>query len=129
SSTPLTASASAVWTCLMRPLAMADDTIKPCARPGKLYSPAYFAAPVTFSRPSMREVDLPRYVVAVMRSPAVSATPHDTSSAALLRQGLCATPPSAKRAPLMASPSSSRPAATETSAKVYDRRSRSFRYV
>src|ERR1700736_1494194 len=72
SSTPLTASASAVWMRLMRPLAMADDTTKPCARAGTLYSPAYLAAPVTFSRPSMREVGLPRYVVAVMRTPAVS---------------------------------------------------------
>src|SRR6202023_1483750 len=98
SSTPLTASASAVWMRLMRPLAMADDTTEPCARAGTLYSPAYLAAPVTFSRPSMREVGLPRYVVPVMRTPAVSlplpagvpsgevtqaATPRDTLSAAL----------------------------------------------
>ena len=44
---------------LMRPLAMAEVTTTPCARPGTLYSAAYFAAPVTFARPSMREVGLP----------------------------------------------------------------------
>src|SRR5882672_9337370 len=52
--------------CLIRPLAMADDTTTPCARPGTLYSAAYFAAPVTFARPSMREVGLPRMLVALM---------------------------------------------------------------
>src|SRR5436309_6096715 len=66
SSTPATASASAVWMRLIRPLAMADETTKPCARPGTLYSAAYFAAPVTFARPSTREVGLPRWLVAVM---------------------------------------------------------------
>src|SRR3954469_23002979 len=35
---------------------------KPCARSGTLYSPAYLAAPVTFARPSTREVGLPRRV-------------------------------------------------------------------
>src|SRR6266568_319963 len=51
---------------LIRPLAMADETTTPCARPGTLYSAAYFAAPVTFARPSTREVGLPRWLVPVM---------------------------------------------------------------
>src|SRR4029453_12124608 len=50
---------------LIRPLAMADETTQPCARPGTLYSAAYFASPVTFACPSMREVGLPRELVAV----------------------------------------------------------------
>src|SRR5215510_3337933 len=54
---------------LMRPLAMADETTTPCAREGTLYSAAYFAAPVTFARPSMREVGLPRGLVTVMALP------------------------------------------------------------
>src|SRR5262245_9537199 len=44
----------------MRPLAMADESTTLCAREGTLYSAAYFAAPVTFARPSMREVGRPR---------------------------------------------------------------------
>src|SRR6266849_5908982 len=52
--------------CLIRPLAMPDETTNPCARPGTWYSPAYFAAPVTFARPSTREVGLPIWLVTVM---------------------------------------------------------------
>src|SRR5215468_261614 len=44
-----------------------------------------------------------------------------------LRFGLCATPPSARRASLIVSPSISRPTATDTRANAYDRRSRTFR--
>src|SRR5438270_11516510 len=51
---------------VIRPLAIADETIKPCARPGTLYSAAYLAAPVTLARPSMREVGLPKWVNAVI---------------------------------------------------------------
>src|SRR5215510_3387144 len=54
---------------LIRPLAMVEETTQPCARPGTLYSAAYFAAPVTFARPSMREVGLPRWLVTVMALP------------------------------------------------------------
>src|SRR5262249_6610098 len=43
--------------------------------------------------------------------------PRSAASACAFRQGLCATPPSAKRASRMVPPSSSRPTATETSAK------------
>src|SRR5262249_53513826 len=66
SSTPSTASASSVWMRLIRPLAIAEETTKPCARPGTLYSAAYFAAPVTFAWPSMRDVGLPGWLVAVI---------------------------------------------------------------
>src|SRR6185437_6085292 len=51
---------------LIRPLATVAETTTPCARPGTLYSAAYFAVPVTFARPSTREVGLPRWLVAVM---------------------------------------------------------------
>src|SRR5919108_1427345 len=51
---------------LIRPLAIADETTNPCAKPGTLYSAAYLALPVTFARPSMREVGLPKWLVAVM---------------------------------------------------------------
>src|SRR5262249_11240861 len=51
---------------LIRPLAIAEETTTPCAREGTLYSAAYFAAPVTFARPSMREVGLPRGLLTVM---------------------------------------------------------------
>src|SRR5215813_4519404 len=51
---------------LIRPLAMADETTTPCARPGTLYSAAYFASPVTYARPSKRGVGLTSYLVAVM---------------------------------------------------------------
>src|SRR4051812_31907123 len=51
---------------LIRPLAIADETTDPCARWGTLNSAAYFAAPVTFARPSMREVGLPKCAKAVV---------------------------------------------------------------
>src|SRR5262245_45008478 len=51
---------------LTRPLAIVAETTNPCARPSTLYSAAYLAAPVTLARPSMREVGLPRWLVAVM---------------------------------------------------------------
>src|ERR1700751_3689642 len=66
SSTPSTASASATWTRLMRPLAMVDETTTPWASPGTLYSAAYFAAPVTLAGPSTREIGLPNELVRVM---------------------------------------------------------------
>src|SRR5947209_2328388 len=53
--------------------------------------------------------------------------PSSTASASRSRQGLCATPPSAKRACLIVPPSNSTPTAIETSANAYDSRSRSFR--
>jgi len=40
-------------------LAMLEVTTAACARPRVLYSAAYFAAPVTFARPSMRDVGVP----------------------------------------------------------------------
>ena len=45
-----------------------------------------------------------------------AALPRSAASASSLRQGLWATPPSAKRASLIVPPSSSRPTATDTSA-------------
>src|SRR5262249_5333300 len=47
---------------------------------------------------------------------AIAASPRSAASAALSRQGLCATPPSARRASLMVPPSSSSAAAIDTSA-------------
>jgi hypothetical protein len=57
--TPSTRSASLASMCTMRPLAMLDVTTLPWARPGALYSAAYFAAPVTLARPSTRDVAVP----------------------------------------------------------------------
>src|SRR5262249_18473879 len=61
-STPATRTASLASIRLMRPLAMLDVTTAACASPCVLYSAAYFAAPVTFARPSMRDVGVPIYV-------------------------------------------------------------------
>src|SRR4029077_15681325 len=47
----------------IRPLAMVDVTTLPWARPVALNSPAYFAAPVTFARPSTRDVGVAMYDV------------------------------------------------------------------
>jgi len=43
----------------MRPFPIVDDTTLAWARPGTLNSAAYFAAPVTFARPSTRDVAVP----------------------------------------------------------------------
>ena len=155
SSTPSTASASAVWMRLMRPLAIVDVTTKPYARPGTLYSAAYFATPVTLARPSTRDVGLPqiaggghgasvylirlsacdcgfaaaacikartmprrassilkslrpklrasRSTVSAARSKLsrVAGAPLSSASTCGSRHGLCATPPSARRASLI----------------------------
>src|SRR5437588_4730135 len=74
---------------LIRPLAMAEETTNPCARPGTLYSPAYFAPPVTLARPSTREVGLPMGLVRVMprsRSPDALVRLRLRSAARRLRQ-------------------------------------------
>src|SRR5258705_7520583 len=63
-STPATRNASLASMRLMRPLAMLEVTTAACARSCVLYSAAYFAAPVTFARPSMRDVGVPIYVIA-----------------------------------------------------------------
>src|SRR5262245_52964979 len=57
----------------------------------------------------------------------VGDAPLSCASAARSRHGLCATPPSARRASLILSPSISRPTATDTRANAYDRRSRILR--
>ena len=59
SSTPSTASASRASIRRMRPRAIAEVMTKPCTRPARLYSAAYFAVPVTLTRPSTREVGTP----------------------------------------------------------------------
>src|SRR5438874_11275543 len=61
--TPSTRSASLASMLAIRPLAMREATTQPWARPDTLYSAAYFAAPVTFARPSTREVAMPMYDV------------------------------------------------------------------
>src|ERR1051326_6350254 len=58
--TPATGGRAAKSMRAMRPLAIAEVTTNPCARPGTSYSAAYLAAPVTLARPSTREVAMPR---------------------------------------------------------------------
>src|SRR5258705_13668263 len=62
--TPLRRSAALGSMRRMRPFAIVDDTTLAYARPGVLNSAAYFAAPVTFARPSAREGGVPIYVMA-----------------------------------------------------------------
>jgi hypothetical protein len=57
--TPGTASAAELSMDLIRPFAIALETTTPWARSGALYSAAYFAAPVTFARPSTRLCAVP----------------------------------------------------------------------
>ncbi len=57
--TPWTRNAALVSMRRMRPFAIVDDTTLAYARPGALNSAAYFAVPVTFARPSTREMEFP----------------------------------------------------------------------
>ena len=57
--TPSTPMAALVSMWVMRPLAIVEQTMLAWARPGTLNSAAYFAAPVTLARPSMRDVGVP----------------------------------------------------------------------
>src|SRR4051794_13068427 len=45
----------------MRPLGIVASTTNPWRRPSVANSPAYLAAPVTFARPSTRDVAVPTY--------------------------------------------------------------------
>src|SRR5262245_16363252 len=67
-----------------RPAAIDDATITACSVSGGTSSPAYFASPVTFARPSWRRIGAPM--------PAVGTAPWPTMLAAASRTSVICTP-------------------------------------
>src|SRR5262245_6220443 len=62
-----------------RPAAIGDATITVCSVLGGIASPAYFASPVTFARPSWRRTGAPMPAVGMARWPTIVAAASRTS--------------------------------------------------
>src|ERR1043165_4265994 len=92
--TPVSATAASASMLFTRPRAIVLETIHPYTRPLASYSPAYFASPVTFARPSTRFCGRPMKasVIALLHADRLSERPHDRAACKLDLEGVVLLP-------------------------------------